>query len=510
MSSHDDRGRVEDFPTVVTLQRLVKSFAQTQAVRDVSFDIPAGQVLGLVGENGAGKSTLAKIIAGVHKPDEGVVTVDGEEQSFASPHHAIGAGVSMMAQEILLVPDRTAEENVLLGDLPRRGPFVDKRALRRRYDELVELTGFEIRPTAKVGRLRIADQQKVEIMRALSGNARLIIMDEPSAALTADEVDRLHDSIRRITADGAAVLLVSHFLEEVLELSDTVAIMRDGQLVRCGPTAVETVDTLVAGMVGRSLETHYGEPVTVIDAPPRLEVRGLRIPGRLEDVSFTVGQGEILGLAGLVGAGRTEIARAIFGADPADEGTVLIDGKEVTPSSPKEGLQAGIFMVPEDRKEQGLILNASILDNVLLATLWERSRGGIVSGDGEDDAQQHAARVDLRYSSLNQSVGSLSGGNQQKALFGRAMEVAPRVMLVDEPTRGVDIAAKRAIHALLADMAAEGKAVLFISSDLEEVLGVCGRVLVIHRGRVQQEFTPPYDRDDVLTAFFGQGKLTDD
>jgi len=496
---------------VVSVRDLVKSFGATRAVRGVTLDIPSGSIFGLVGENGAGKSTLAKLMAGIETPDSGTLTIAGRDVSLRSPHEGIKAGVSMMAQEIMLVPDATVEENVLLGSMPRRGPFPNRKEMRRRFRELVELTEFDLDPNAKVGGLRVADQQKVEIMRALSQDADMIVMDEPSAALTTDEVERLHHSIREIARRGSTVLLISHFLEEVLALTDLVAIMRDGELVRVGPTSGETVDSLVASMVGRALDTDYHEAKPQPDGPVRLSVSHLSRTGVLDDISFEIRQGEILGLAGLIGSGRTEIARCIFGADPYDSGEIQIDGQPVRLPSPHEAIEQGVFMVPESRKELGLVIGAPIVDNLLLATLKSRSRAGWVSKSAQRSvATDLAEAVDLRFSSIGQPVGSLSGGNQQKVLFGRAAEVSPRVLIVDEPTRGVDIAAKRAIHETLEKMAASGMAVLFISSELEEVLGVCTRVLVIHRGRVQSEFKAPYDQEKVVSAFFGQSGLPHD
>ncbi len=490
---------------VVRARNIVKSFGATRAVRGVSLDIPAGSIVGLVGENGAGKSTFAQVIAGVYAPDDGVVEIAGQIRHLRDPHEGLRAGVSLMAQEIALVPGATVEENVLLGSLPRHGPFLDRGAMRRRYRELAELSQFDLDPDAPVSRLRIADQQKVEIMRALSHDALLVVMDEPAAALTADEVERLHRSIREMSRRGTAVLLISHFLEEVLELTSHVAIMREGELVRQGPTADETVETLVAAMVGRALATGYHERKDQATGPVRLSVRGLTRPGVLKDVSFDVRSGEILGLAGLIGAGRSEIARCIYGADERTAGDVTVDGVAANAFHPAEAIAKGIFMVPESRKEQGLVPGSSITDNVTLSTLRRYSRGGWMDRRVLDArASKLAQDVDLRFQSVSQHVGTLSGGNQQKILFARARDVEPKVLIVDEPTRGVDIAAKRAIHAKLAELAADGMGILFISSEIEEILGVCSRVLVIHRGQVHAEFRAPYRQEDVIAAFFGQ------
>lgn len=491
--------------TLVELRDVNKSFGATQAVKHLSLNIPMGRVIGLVGENGAGKSTVAKMIAGVHAPDSGTIEIQGRVHRFRTPHEALKAGVAIMAQEILLVPEATVEGNVFLGNMPTRGPFPDRGAMRRRYEELTRLTGFELDPDRKVSTLRLADQQKVEILRSLSQDARLIVMDEPSASLTADEVVRLHNTIRTVVSRGATVLLVSHYLEEVLTLTDTVAIMRDGELVRSGPTSQENVDSLVAGMVGRSLETRYFESTKERSPNVRLQVRNLNRGAVLRDVSFDVHEGEIVGLAGLIGAGRTEIARAVFGVDGFDSGEIIVNGTPVKLTSPSDALRNGIFMVPESRTEQGLLLGRNITDNMLLPTLRRRSKRGWLSTKTMDRvATQLAEDVDLRYSSVRQSAGSLSGGNQQKILFGRSMEVAPNILLVDEPTRGVDIAAKRAIHQTLVEMADAGLSILFISSEIEEVLGVCDRVLVIYRGGIKAEFVPPFDQGKIVAEFFGQ------
>ena len=489
---------------LVRVHELTKTFGATRAVRSVSLSFTQGEIIGLVGENGAGKSTLAKMIAGVYTADSGAIEFAGSEVSFRSPFEALRAGVAMMAQEIMLVPDATVIENVFLGSTPRRGLLPNKAKMRSNFKELLELTKFELNPDAVVSRLRLADQQKVEILRSLSRNAKLIIMDEPSASLTADEVARLHATIRELSRRGVTILLISHFLEEVLELTSTTIVMRDGEVVKAGPTKDETIDSLVSGMVGRSLETRYFDTDSAATQQVRFAVEGLT-NSALHDISFEIHQGEILGLAGLIGAGRTEIARAIFGADALESGTVTLEGEKLSVTSPRDAIKQGIYMIPESRKEEGLILEASISDNMMLSTLKRYRKGGSLSaGKLDKRAVELAGQVDLRYSKITQSALSLSGGNQQKILFGRAVEVAPKVLIVDEPTRGVDIAAKRAIHETLLDLAKGGMSILFISSEIEEVLGVWDRVLVIHQGKVQAQFTAPFDQQQVVAAFFGQ------
>ena len=490
---------------LVQLHNITKSFGATKAVKGVSVGLPAAQIIGLVGENGAGKSTLAKMIAGVYSPDSGTIEFDSEEVNFKSPYEALKTGVAMMAQEIMLIPDATVEDNIFMGDLPAKGPFPDKKRIREEFNKLNDLTGFALKPDVKVSTLRLADQQKVEIMRSIARNTKMIIMDEPSASLTADEVERLHNTIRELAKRGVTILLISHFLEEVLSLTETVLIMRDGELVRSGPTSLETVDTLVSGMVGRSLETRYFESESTRSEKVRLKVSGMSTNSVLTDISFEIHEGEILGLAGLIGAGRTEIARAIFGADRISAGTIQIDGQRLEMKSPADAINSGIYMVPESRKEEGLFLDASISDNMMASTLKNRSKFNFLSRNSlSKTAVSLAEKVDLRYTSIEQPAVSLSGGNQQKILFGRAVEIAPKILIVDEPTRGVDIAAKRAIHETLVELAKQGMAILFISSEIEEVLGVCDRVLVIHRGRVQAQFEAPFDQTAVVAAFFGQ------
>lgn len=489
---------------LVRLHEVSKSFGATKAVKNVSVGLPAAQIIGLVGENGAGKSTLAKMIAGVYSPDEGIIEFNGQSVEFKSPYEALKTGVSMMAQEIMLIPEATVEDNIFSGDMPARGPFPDRKKIRSEFEKLNTLTGFSLKPDVKVSSLRLADQQKVEIMRSIARNTRLIIMDEPSASLTVDEVARLHKTIKELASQGVTILLISHFLEEVLEITETVIIMRDGEVVRSGPTNLETVDTLVAGMVGRSLETRYFETQSASNNKVAISVNSI-CNSFLTDVSLEIHEGEILGLAGLIGSGRTEIARAIYGADRISSGQIVVQGNRLENSGPSVAIANGIFMVPESRKEEGLFLEASITDNMMISTLDSRASKKFLKKVKLDKAAVDLAeKVDLRYTNIHQSAISLSGGNQQKILFGRAIEISPKILIVDEPTRGVDIAAKRAIHQTLLNLAKQGIAILFISSEIEEVLGVADRVLVIHRGKVQAEFSSPFDQTSVMAAFFGQ------
>jgi len=490
---------------LVEVRGVCKHFGGVQAVNDVSVAIAPAAVHGLVGENGAGKSTLAKIIGGVHPPDTGELLIDGAPVRLRSPRDALAAGIATIAQEIALVPARSVRENVFLGMEPRRLGVVDRAALRRRYKELEARTGFGLDPDAPVASLRTAEQQKAEILRAIARDARLILMDEPTAALTADESRRLLETIEALTAAGTAVVLVSHYLEEVLEAADTVTVMRDGRVIRTQPAAKETPQSLVNAMVGRALKlTFPPKRPAPPDAPVVLEARGLARAGAVDDVSLRVRAGEIVGLAGLVGSGRSEVARLIFGADRRDTGEILVDGEPVHVRGPQDAARLGIALVPESRKEQGLLMVRSIRENATLATLPEYATAGVVRGDRERArADDLSRRLGVRAPSTRVPVGSLSGGNQQKVLFAKWLATEPKVLIADEPTRGIDVAAKQQIHRLIADLAATGMAVVLISSEIEEVLGLAHRVLVMRRGRIVEELVgEAATQETVMAAAF--------
>ena len=471
---------------LLELRRISKRFGGVRAVVEADLELAAGEVHGLVGENGAGKSTLAKIIAGVHPADAGEILVDGAPSRCGSPREALAAGIATIAQEIALVPHGTVEENVLLGIEPNQTGIVRRRELRRRFEEVEERVAFGLRPEARVAALRTAEQQKVEIMRAIAREARLIVMDEPTAALTRDESERLLEIIRRLSDAGTTVLLVSHHLEEVLAVCSRVTVMRDGHVVRTNDAKDETPHSLVNAMIGREMTLEYPPKRSpAVDAPVVLEVRGLTRGRALDDVSLAVRAGEIVGLAGLVGSGRTEVARGIFGADPLDEGEVRLDGRSIRVRGPRQAARHGIAMLPESRKEQGLVMMRSVRENVTLPTLDDYARGGVVSRRRERARAAELSRdLAIRTPSLDAAVTTLSGGNQQKVLFGKWLARPPRVLIADEPTRGVDVGAKRQIHELIIDLAARGMAVLLISSELEEVLGLAHTVLVMRRGRI--------------------------
>jgi len=486
---------------------LVKAFGSTTALDDVSLEVRVGSVHALVGENGAGKSTLGKIIAGVISPDRGEMALRGRRVAFASPRHARQTGISQVAQELALVPRMSVADNVFLGVEPRRAGFVDRRELAARYERLVDEAGFHLPAEVPVGRLSVAQQQEVEILRALASEADLIVFDEPTAALSGDEAERLHDIVRGLIVRGRSAILISHFLTEVLDLADTVTILRDGRVVRTSAAADETEDSLVSGMLGRTLGGTYPEKRPLgAEAPLVLRVHDLVAPG-VNGVSLEVRAGEIVGVAGLIGAGRSELAHAIYGRVGIRSGAIEVAGGGRW-HDPKGALRAGVGFIPESRKTQGLMLARPVRENVSLASLGSLSRWGWVRRQLERRSVADALERSTVQAAAEQRAGTLSGGNQQKLLFARAVLVGPRLLIADEPTRGVDVGAKRAIYEQLTRFAAEGVGILLISSELEEILGLAHRVVVMRTGSVSGTFGPDEMTESaVLAAAFATGDV---
>jgi ABC-type sugar transport system ATPase subunit len=495
----------------IELRGVGKSFGGTPVLQNIDLTITPGSVHGLVGENGAGKSTLSKIVAGLYTADEGTLVVDGDEVSFGSPREALDRGIAAIAQELALVPALTVAENVFLGREPRTLGFINRRKLRRRFVELAERSGFDLDPDRVVGSMRIADQQKVEILRALARGASVIIMDEPTAALSAHDTEVLHGVVRQLAASGRTVLLVSHYLAEVLELCDDVTILRDGRLIRTGATADETEAGLIEGMLGRSLGSVFPDKTPVAaDAPEVLAVRDLVAPG-VNGVSFSVRAGEIVGLAGLVGAGRSEIAHAIFGAVPRGAGTVSVGGQDLERPTIGAALRGGMFLIPESRKEQGLVLQRAIRENVTLSNLAALAPGGWIRTGAERREARGILDAVTVQGDDRRPVSSLSGGNQQKVLFARALHRDRKVLIADEPTRGVDVGSRRSIYDLIVAQAQAGIGVVVISSEVEEVLGLAHRILVIRGGRIVGEFSgDQMTEENILTAAFADPITSED
>ncbi len=496
----------------VRLTKVTKRFGPNTVLRDVSLDLHAGEVHALVGQNGAGKSTLGKIIGGVYRPDAGTLEVAGHVTRGWSTRQALGHGVATIQQELSLVPDRTVAENVFLGIEPARLGVLTG-GLEQRFEALEQRWGLGLAPTARVGDLRLADQQKVEIMRALARDARVIVMDEPTSSLTANEVERLHAVIASLRDEGRLVVYVTHFLSAVLGVCDRLTILRDGELVRTGPTDGESAESIVQSMLGRATDVSFvaPEPLVSAEASPRLELRNVSAGTVVRDVSLRVRPGEIVGLAGLVGSGRTEVARVVFGADRLEGGEILVDGEPLPARSPLRSIRRGIAFIPEDRKSQGLVMTQDVQRNVgLLAASRLRRRGAVSDRAERALAAKMIDELQITPDEPGHAVVDLSGGNQQKVLFGKWMTISPRVVLLDEPTRGVDVGARVHIYRLIAQLAARGAAVLLISSELEEVLGLSHRVYLMRDGATVGEVDPATTTaDDVLFALFDIARTTD-
>ena len=497
-------GRLSDDDVHVEMRDIHKHFGGTRALDGVSIAVPRGEIRGLIGENGAGKSTLMKILAGVIKPDAGEIRIDGQSVSYNAPRDALAQGVTVIAQELLLERSRSVRDNVFLGIEPRRWGVIRKRLLRQRFDALAAHAGFKLNPDARVGSLRVADQQKVEILRALARDARVLIMDEPTAALGPQDAATLFEDVRRLRDAGTTIIYVSHHLDEVLDLCDSVTVLRDGRLVATGPTAEQTPATLVNAMLGAAIEVAVPDrPTPSADAPVVCRVKGLTT-AVLRDVSLEIRAGEIVGVAGLIGNGQPELARAIFGADKIHSGTIEIAGEARVIRSPRDAVAAGLAMVPESRKDDGLLLGRSISDNITLPHLATFQRGMVVQRRAERrEVDALVEKLGVRTRSAAAAVSSLSGGNQQKVLFAKWLLGEPRLLLVSEPTRGVDVGAKRAIYELMVSLAEEGMAMLLVSSEVEEVLGLANRILVMRNGAIVAELDgPTATEDSILRAAF--------
>ncbi|NBE94258.1 sugar ABC transporter ATP-binding protein [Nonomuraea sp. KC401] len=475
-------------PPTLALANVSKSFGAVRALRDVSIELFAGETHGLAGENGAGKSTLVKTLAGVHRPDSGQVLLGGEPVDFAGPADAQQAGVAVIYQEPTLFPDLSVAENIFMGRQPRRGlGRIDRRAMHARTRELFGRLGVALDPEQPSRGLSIADQQLVEIAKAISRDARVLVMDEPTAALSGHEVTRLFSVAEALREQGCALLFISHRLDEIFTLCQRVTTLRDGAWIAGEPVEGLTHDDLIRRMVGREVATLFPKEEAPV-GEVALKVERLTREGVFTDVSFEVRRGEIVALAGLVGAGRSEVARAVFGIDRWDAGAVTVDGVALPAGSPTAAMKAGLALVPEDRRQQGLVMDLSIERNIGLTGLRELRRGPAISRRAERDrARDWALRLQLKFARLADGVGVLSGGNQQKVVLAKWLATRPSVLIVDEPTRGIDVGTKAEVHRLLSELAGQGIAVLMISSELPEVLGMADRVLVMHEGRLAAE-----------------------
>jgi ribose transport system ATP-binding protein len=462
---------------------LCKSYGPVQVLADASFEVRPGEVVALLGENGAGKSTVSNIIAGSTKPDAGTIIWRGKPYSPASPAAAIDAGVGMIHQELKLLPDLSVAENVYVGRLPMRAGRIDRMAMNARASAQLKRLGLDVSPERKVRTLRIAAQQQVEIAKALALNAELLIFDEPTAALGGEETELLFEQIRKLKAEGMSFIYISHRLDEIAEIADRVVVMRDGRIVARHERADIPVRAIVEQMVGRSVERMF-PPLVEPGSETLLEVENLSSPERsFQNVSFSVRAGEILGIAGLIGAGRTELVRAIAGADPISSGSVRVGGQLVHLNGPAAAIKAGVVLVPEDRKAQGVVLEQTIGENLAIGNFDHVAPNGWVFPKAvQKFAEAGISRLGVK-GRPNQAISKLSGGNQQKVIIAKWISRPPKVFILDEPTRGIDVGARAAIYDVIADLARSGMAVVVVSSDLEEVLGLSHRVLVLSRGR---------------------------
>ncbi|CAG4914242.1 sugar ABC transporter ATP-binding protein [Paraburkholderia gardini] len=491
------------------LKHATKSFGRVRALSDAGLALWPGEVHALLGENGAGKSTLVKILAGVHRPDSGELLVDGVPRQFATPAEARDAGLAVIYQEPTLFFDLSIAENIFMGRQPvDRVGRIQYDAMYREVRDLLASLGVDLRADQLVRGLSIADQQVIEIAKALSLNANVLIMDEPTAALSLPEVERLFTIVRHLRERDVAILFITHRLDEVFALTQHVTIMRDGAKVFDAPTSELDTASIVAKMVGRDLESFYPK-ADVKPGEVRLSVRGLTRAGVFKDVSFEVRAGEIVALAGLVGAGRSEVARAIFGIDPFDAGEIHIAGKPLKAGRPAAAVLAGLALVPEDRRQQGLALELSIARNASMTVLNRLVRHGLISAKSERTlATQWGMRLHLKAGDPSAPVGTLSGGNQQKVVLGKWLATNPKVLIIDEPTRGIDVGAKAEVYGALAELVRDGMAVLMISSELPEVLGMADRVLVMHEGRISADISRAEASEErIMGAALGQSTV---
>ncbi len=475
--------------TVVEMRGISKRFPGVNALENVNLDLRRGEVHAIVGENGAGKSTLMKILAGVYRSDQGEIRLRGQTTEFHAPREAIQAGISTIHQELNLIPNMSVGENIMLTREPLRGRFVDDRTLLAKAAEALHTLEIDLDPREMVENLTVATQQMVEIARALSLESDVLIMDEPTSALTEREAELLFGLIRRLKTQGVAILYISHRMEEIFSIADRVTVLRDGHLVATKGIGEVNPSQLIGLMVGRELTNLYPQTRAQI-GKPLLQVRGLRLRGANSDLGFTLHQGEILAFAGLVGAGRTELMRAIFGADPVDGGEVMLEGRTLSIKSPADAIHQGLGFVTEDRKLQGLVLGMNVRENISLATLPQLSPRGFIDLRSEMNlARESIPRFDIRTPSTEQEVINLSGGNQQKAVLAKWLALKPKVLILDEPTRGIDVNAKAEIHKLMAELAALGMGILLVSSELPEVLGMANRIMVMRQGKIVGEFS---------------------
>ncbi|MEM1484173.1 sugar ABC transporter ATP-binding protein [Oscillospiraceae bacterium PP1C4] len=471
------------------MKNIEKSFYFVKVLNSVQFSLEAGTVHALMGENGAGKSTLMKILAGVHRCDSGTIFINNRQVDISSPSDSQRLGVAMIHQELSPIPEMTVAENIFLGREPVKGLFMDYKQMYQQTEALLESLHIDVSPRAKVGSLKVADQQLVEIAKAISYNAEIIIMDEPTSAITDKEVDNLFEMINSLKKDGKGIIYISHKMDEIFRIADEITVLRDGNYVNSWKAADLNSNMLIKNMVGRELSEIFPKVETPI-GEKILEVKNLTRSGKFSNISFNVRNGEILGIAGLVGAGRTEVMHSLFGLDPADSGEILFEGRAVKIKSPQDAISHGISYVTEDRKSEGLVLQMSVAHNITLASMKAMSkRLLIVRKDESKVVQDQVKALGIKAHNLNQFVSSLSGGNQQKVVLAKWLMKEPRLLILDEPTRGIDVGAKSEIYKLMCDFVAKGNSIIMISSEMPEVMGMADRVVVLSNRMLGGELT---------------------
>lgn len=498
-------------PYRLQMEHIVKSFPGVLAVRDVSLEAAPGEILALAGENGAGKSTLMNILSGSFPADSGKIWLDGEEVSITSPRRAQELGIAMIHQELALIPQMTVAQNIYLGREPRfaGGLLIDTHKVTAQAQALLDQLGLDFSVHAIISDLSIAQRQMVEIARAISFQSRIIILDEPTSALSDREAEILFTLMRALREKGVTLIYISHRMEEIFNLSDRVAVMRDGQLVGVKPTRDLTIGAVVQMMVGRELKDFFPKVAAPIGEVV-LEARALQCGRRVQNISFSLRRGEILGLSGLVGSGRTEVARVLFGADPLEGGIIRVGGQDVQLKSPQDAIKLGIGLVTEDRKGQGLFLGQSVRSNSSVLLFEKLAKAGFILYRKVNEWVNGAvAQLSIKTPTLDQRVRNLSGGNQQKVILARWLAVNPRILILDEPTRGIDVASKAEIHTLMSELAGKGMAILMISSELPEILGVSDRILVMREGRLMAEYSrAEATQDKIMHAATGQLEMS--
>jgi rhamnose transport system ATP-binding protein len=483
---------------ILELQNITKYFPGIKALDGINLNIRQGEVHALIGENGAGKSTLVKILTGVYIPTTGKIIYEGKELSFKNAIEAQEAGITAIHQEASMFPELSVVENIFMGHHLKKNGVLDWKGMRAKTKNLLQRMEIDLNPDTPVKNLGVAQRHMVEIAKALSIDAKVVIMDEPTSALTLREVEELYKIVRQLKKENKAIIFISHKFEEIKEICDYFTVLRDGKYIGEGVVAETGIDQIVNMMVGRSLDQMFPKSETNIGETV-LEVKNLAKVGSFKDISFNLKKGEILGFFGLVGAGRSEVMRAIFGIDTLDNGTIHLKGEEVTIKSAKDAMQKGIAFVPEDRQTQGVILEQSLTHNITLPIIDKISRFGKVSVKAENENTSKFGRMmEIKAAGWHVNAETLSGGNQQKVVLAKWLATEPEILILDEPTKGIDVGTKAAVHEFISEMASKGLAVILVSSELPEILGMCDRVLVMHEGRTTREFSREEADSDVI------------